>query len=526
LRQEGHSRSERGMLSPRREVVDHLEIAANAVEQTEWQKALGHLIIAWRLVKHPAFAKSVVAIDRLMAPQPIEGETHMKREAAWHAMCAVPDETVVPVLLATPWPRSAKAMLARVVALGRREPSPRISHSLVSLYDGSAARGPSFARLARGIFRVLIEQGDPVATRTLLAVKEATGPYAEKSRKDLASFLERELPPMPVLDEACLAALERIKVGNSEWKAKRDLLYEAVYASPFEAGPREVLADALIEIDDPYGEFIQLELGTRHRRQSRARSAELFRVGARRWAGGIDLDGANDINFSRGFPHQASTSIAKFTSPAWATIEELQIIGRCDFVGAPMLTGLRCLYGLYSDELHKITLPRPTQIEDLSVSGYVGLERSLPFAPLRLGIDDVDERVMPSIAKELAAWPIGRTVTAVHTSLTAWSIETAMRILENAPQIEGVILTGRRIRIAKASDWSCMLTRSELFLFCEDPRVENHIGRLVDMLSSARPAISELALVSDGSRRVGAHVHDELARLAARWNVSFEAVSC
>jgi uncharacterized protein (TIGR02996 family) len=502
-------------------VAEHLELAANAAEQTEWPRAVQHLITAWRLEKHPAIAERVVAIDRLMAPQSIDCESHKEREAAWHRLCLSLDENAVPVLLATPWPLSTKATLARIVALGRREHSPRISHSLMALYEANASGGPSFARLARAIFRLLIEQRDPIATLMLRTIKKANSAYSEPARKDLASFLNQDLPVMPILDDSSLAALKRMNVGNAARKEETDCLYDAVYANPQEVGPRVILADALLEMGEAYGEFIQLQLGARHQRRASQRARELFHAGGRKWVGGIDLDGASDISFQRGFPYQASTNVARFTSRAWATIEELQIIGRCNFVGSPTLVGLRCLYGLYSDELHKIVLPRPTQLEDMSVHGYFGLERSMPFAPTQLGIDDVEEKEMPFIARQLATWPIGRCVTIMHTSLAASSLETAIRILEAAPQIDTVILTGRAIRIAKSIDWSCVLTRSELILGCESPRAERDVARLVDVVSSTRPAISALAFVSDVAGPVNADVRHELAKLAARWNVPF-----
>ena len=94
----------------------------------------------------------------------------------------------------------------------------------------------------------------------------------------------------------------------------RTTLLDGVYADPDADGPREVLADWLIEQGDPFGEFVALQLA-RHRTDGpqpawgrRAgglpkREKALFRQHGAAWFGDVPIDGLWEPE--RGFPRVA-----------------------------------------------------------------------------------------------------------------------------------------------------------------------------------------------------------------------------
>src|SRR5262249_18017779 len=154
-------------------------------------------------------------------------------------------------------------------------------------------------------------------------------------------------------------------VGMGEPSAggdERTQLFAAVYASPDDDGPRAVLADWLLERNDPRGELIAMQLA-RYRddptREPTPKERAMIRQAGRTVFDGLDDDGAFAIQLERGFPIAANVRSDRMTVPAWATVESLFVTRpNIEFRGAPVLRGLRRLHNLSSKWLRTIELPR------------------------------------------------------------------------------------------------------------------------------------------------------------------------
>ena len=98
---------------------------------------------------------------------------------------------------------------------------------------------------------------------------------------------------------------DSVKLGYAV--AVLDALYAAVHADPSDDGPRQVLADALLERGDPRGELIALQLArARGEPTVAARETALLREHASEWAG--ELARAGTVVFERGFPARLVTT--------------------------------------------------------------------------------------------------------------------------------------------------------------------------------------------------------------------------
>ncbi|MCW5801878.1 MAG: TIGR02996 domain-containing protein, partial [Deltaproteobacteria bacterium] len=130
-------------------------------------------------------------------------------------------------------------------------------------------------------------------------------------------------------------------------RAVGDALLEAVYASPGDDGPRMVLADALLERNDPRGELIALQLrrdlGTAERRREKV----LLASHRRTWLGDL-APIIRRCEFERGFLAVAEVIaddrdlVRRLVGhPAWSTVHTLS--GSAAIAVDPALRSLRTL---------------------------------------------------------------------------------------------------------------------------------------------------------------------------------------
>nr|HEX4316535.1 TIGR02996 domain-containing protein [Kofleriaceae bacterium] len=101
--------------------------------------------------------------------------------------------------------------------------------------------------------------------------------------------------------------------------ARLDALYAAVYASPDDDAPRQVLADALLELGDPRGELIALQLAPR---RDLERERALLDAHGAAWSAAFR--DAGGVTFERGFPAHLTLS-SRTTDAAGADLPPLEI---------------------------------------------------------------------------------------------------------------------------------------------------------------------------------------------------------
>lgn len=226
-------------------------------------------------------------------------------------------------------------------------PDPRVVHELLDLF----ARPPWRSNPALPFWRLACER--IVATRdprVLARLEEVALAYPARIPTTVgfkvAAYLNKAalalraaIDAMPALDEDAARACEVLeaKLGapppmtRSRGVAVAHELLAAVYAAPGDDGPREVLADHLLQRGDPYGEFLSLQLARSHGRAddaTRARELALLATSNGVWAGRIGMAiEAGHFAYHRGFVAYAQLprtkqTLAQFQSePAWNTVE-------------------------------------------------------------------------------------------------------------------------------------------------------------------------------------------------------------
>ena len=387
-------------------VALRLEAAATFAEAGAWVAAGDALVAAWQLAPMTPVAELVVACDTRAARTGVTAKKVTDREVAWLALAEQLDETNLPALLATPWPVHPNTAMARLERLERYPPNPRISQALFGLHARRHYASAVGRRVSRRIFRLLFAQADPIVAEYVTRLDHDNLADRAYGIGTLGSLVKKRLPPIrpPSLREtaelARLVAVTTSPTAAVDQQSRAQLL-DAIYAAPFDDGPREVLADLLVELGEPHGEYIALQLRrARGEGKTLARERALQRLAGKTWNAALEVDGAFDIEFARGFPVRAKTHHARFDAPAWATIEHLVLLSPTEFAmrAVPHLRGLRILHGVPRGMLAAVELPVPDQLDELVVEGNLGLARATHLAPRVLGIDHVPHTQLPALA--------------------------------------------------------------------------------------------------------------------------------
>ena len=104
-------------------------------------------------------------------------------------------------------------------------------------------------------------------------------------------------------------------------------LFQAVHEAPVELARREVLADALLELGDPRGEFILLQLDGSNR--ARKRAAKLLQRHRQAFLGSLadTIVGGTD-EWRSGFLVSAAARLVgeRTGDSGWATVEKLVVV--------------------------------------------------------------------------------------------------------------------------------------------------------------------------------------------------------
>jgi uncharacterized protein (TIGR02996 family) len=215
-----------------------------------------------------------------------------------------------------------------LVALAELPASPELTETLVRWILRPQWPGATAQAGWKRVFARLIELADPRALAPLRAAAAELPAFTGNRHRvwmqaQLAatvSALEKACQGKPVPAEPI--APPRRKAAPSE--ALR--LVERVWARPDDESLRHVVADALQELGDPWGEFIALQLHNED-----ARAATLLRKHAERFGGPIaHIAGKDGWRFERGFLVEAALTRkmvprvhweAAARSPYWATVE-------------------------------------------------------------------------------------------------------------------------------------------------------------------------------------------------------------
>lgn len=357
---------------------------------------------AWQTKPSARIARIVESLDACTTRVvTLAGKTVPKREQAWCEAVAEADESELVALLRIPWPTRLVHAHERMDVLEERDPSARISNALLALerrkqyhlrnLDGTLMSPRAGVELSERIAALLTGWRDPAITPKL----------------------------EPKLSPKARAVLERIElVANTIARDDQQLL-AAIYEAPFDDGPRAVFADHLQLSGDPLGELIALQLAN----TDPARQRQLLRQAGTAWTDELLADGAQGVEHARGFPAKAKAIAYDFRSPAWSTIESLELAGDATFRGSPNLRGLRELRRLRTSDLSAITQigddRRDRPLELLSLVGFEGFEAKTLLAPaqlellydVRLGLE-AWYSALANLGEMLAHVSVGRRVSS------------------------------------------------------------------------------------------------------------------
>ncbi|MFZ5442427.1 MAG: TIGR02996 domain-containing protein [Myxococcota bacterium] len=305
----------------------------------QWAKALELLLERWRADRAPELAE---LIERVSARLPPTKE--------WRATAGDVARVDLVALLGRLTEGKYADSLARIQQLGKLPADPRVAAGLARLI----VTPPFTAQSSREFWTALLEQleerhADP---RTLTALAPVAGDYQatfgrtkmgesmERRVQALVAALREQFPTTPQADVKAWLAL----VPAGEAAAPRatkggrtlDELLAAVYASPDDETVRQVYADALLEVGDPRGEFMVLQLkrarGEALTPAEEKQEAALQKKHAKAWLGPLyEVLHTTSLGFRGGFLHTAqirpvSKALAAARNhPAWSTVRELNM---------------------------------------------------------------------------------------------------------------------------------------------------------------------------------------------------------
>ncbi|MDQ3341573.1 MAG: TIGR02996 domain-containing protein [Myxococcota bacterium] len=362
--------------------IAKLRDARAALARSDYGAARDALVAAWRSRRSPTLAELVATLDALapdaltqqlaaiLTPRVVSTHANLKqlakvddpRLATWTL-----DALANPPFCAV----TAEKFLVDLAATIARLADPRLDAALPNL--GKILT----ARLTR----------KPVYTKVIGRLVKAV-----EARPKLRTASKAEL----ALEAELVAACTPLRKST----ATIESLYAEVYANPNDDAPRVVLADALLERNDPRGEFITLQLARGREGEPSQRELELLKKHGKQWLGPL----ASVLSFGKGYSSTAFTrgfvSTADFifkiekklpliaADPAWATVEDIDGLGEHLITRAP----LRALRVLVIDEDRLVYLERRT--EPFPSVTEVALHTDLRTLPRELV-----KRLCPAIAK-------------------------------------------------------------------------------------------------------------------------------
>lgn len=312
------------------------------------------LLEAWRETRDPRVEGAIIRVGRAAVRAPLVPRLHpanKRLEAAWHAAAPTTTAADLDRLLDATWTCEPEPMLARVEALARFAPDPRLARKLTAI----APRFPWGAELHRAIAAIVAASITPSIAHTplLVAQRHYEGWWHEYEgvRRALAACVPK------VADPELLAEV-----------AARDLapLWDAVHAEPANLAHRAVLADALLQVHDPRGELMALQLSGAP--AARMRIAGLLKCHYADWLPPFTRILHHLVRFSNGFVSALGVELdgamlgLLLDRPEWRMIEALRISGhRVDlpalFARMPLLRIVELDQNQLRDDLATGTYP-------------------------------------------------------------------------------------------------------------------------------------------------------------------------
>ena len=436
-----------------------MDDVGEAILRSDFEVALVYAIAAWRDTKHAVHADLVDAIAAKCKPAPLAGRSKDAFQKAWLELArraATSDDPCAIAALANGLLKSVpvreirylaperdvkrqRPFLERIEAFGKCAADPRVAQALCgvlvkapfSVDDVGGVYGPVIDLVIR-----LRDERSAARLRALVAsplAKTATvRDYFARALPDAADAIDRGLRRRRPLAEEERAAAERLLaqlgakpaplVVSNRRAVDTDTLLADCLAHPDDDGPREVLADALLEREDPRGDFIHLQLRDARGELdegARTRMAQLLRKHEKEWIGDLARVTKNRV-YRRGFVDEAQ--LLQGAAADQATWKRVAV--------APVIATIRTLHKeSASEELYKTFVLGPAMplLRDIDVPSAAMLRaiaRPIEHIKLHAGLTKDALACMDDVARttgvERLTFEVKQPPEDVFATLEAW----------------------------------------------------------------------------------------------------------
>lgn len=320
---------------------------------------------------------------------------------------------------------------------------------------------------------------------------EAYLPYAVVRRGQGVEIVGRPVRPW---------AERRESIEHAPPSGQLAELLAAVYAAPYEDGPRSVLADWLLEQGDPIGELIALQL----KKSDHRTVSDVIAQHGRRWIGRIEpVIAPGGAVFRRGFLAEAELffgsqqDVASYGSdPRWGTVERIHFLSGSAQALHPSMRALRAVSGIEDDALAEIaTSASPWPIQDLALQleerrSFAAIGSSTAFPALRrleIGGRALRAYEVVQLLREPAGAALARLAVAnvedaqVPSWLDALDRFTSLSAFEVTQRLDAGRRAGWTISFERGADGRLSRMRARLDNLAGDGRIER-VCDLIEVL--------------------------------------------
>lgn len=241
----------------------------------------------------------------------------------------------------------------RMASIAMLPDDPRLTTAILGWLAKPRWAGSSSAQGWEAMFARLVDLRDVRALAPLRAAAKELPPFQglkhrawmqERIAETADALAKATAPLKPAKDDDLLALEASLAPENAPPRPAPGSTVAPVFASPDDDDVRRVVADALLEHGDPWGELIQLQLliaGGKATTEQEALAAELIKKHGKTFAGPIAaIAKAETRKFEKGFLVHVSTDASMvgrsgweqaIGAPHWSTVRSVSI----DFASTP-----------------------------------------------------------------------------------------------------------------------------------------------------------------------------------------------
>lgn len=409
-------------------IAFELRAARTAADAGDRERALTHLLIAWREARAPQLAEAVERVSAVLVHARggglSLGEPADEPGKRWAELEAAMDPADLGVLLRELDRARRPRVRDRLIALRSRPADPRVAAAAMALIERVPYTSSRSGGFWRRLCEVVVAHADPRNLERLTAfaadhsVDDALPGFIRARVSDAHALLRAELGErthaLGPVDADLVASIAAACEAPGD---RGERLLAAIHAEPDQLAHRQVYADHLLDGADPIrGEFIALQLAALAGTPDPAAEVRMREIQGHhgwRWLGPlVEVVATSSLRFERGFPVAAEitspiTDPERLRDPRWATFEYL---GRppTALLAQPHLRALRHVRILRAQLPALARGPRPPRLACLELHAGSVLE-------------DPDAHLAPVTSDE-RAWLEGESFPALDRLIAHYGV--------------------------------------------------------------------------------------------------------